>query len=393
MQKHIIAAKLAVAHFPRTSALFLLCSFAAGLATAQTDTGNGTGTGRAFWAEGADTGVGLGARYIAMAGIGTALADDVYAAYYNPAGLVEVEGVQLSVSRQSNQRYHPLSFVGAAWRLPLPASLGMRAGAAAAYYPRVHARANGAFTDKEFESVFLRYLLPGIPGTFDGEIDTKTKSYRLAAGLAPSDSKRWALGAYLEYIDCKSNFCGVHATSNGFTVSSTSAKALGFGFGVRYQLSPEWLLAAQLNDVRTRLDVNQSFKDDAGERSRVSQVEFPRRVTLEAARSWGNWQWAVQLDSMRGRYGSSELDITQLRSGGEYRAGSWRYRLGGVAPLRMSSSVSGNLKMPFPVAPTAGLGWKSEHIELNIALYAHPVMSIHKNRAAPTVDASATFSF
>jgi hypothetical protein len=38
-------------------------------------------TARSFWAEGADTGGGLGARYMALGGAGVALSDDVYASY------------------------------------------------------------------------------------------------------------------------------------------------------------------------------------------------------------------------------------------------------------------------------------------------------------------------
>lgn len=163
----------------------------------------------------------------------------------------------------------------------------MQATVAAAYYPRIHARASGAFDEGDFESLFLRYLLPGISGTFDGDIDTKTKSYRLAMAVAPSQGSRWSAGFYVERIDCKSTFCGVHATSNGFTTSSTGATAIGVGAGVRYRLSPQWTVAGSVSDIRTRLTVNSVATDAAGTRTMQVSAQFPRKITAAAA-----WQAA-----------------------------------------------------------------------------------------------------
>jgi uncharacterized protein (DUF427 family) len=209
--------------------------------------------GQTFRAEGADTGAGLGARWVAQGGTGVATADDVHALYFNPAGLAAMSGPQVSVSRQADARLRPVNFLGAAW--PLPHRGALRATLAAAYYPRIHARASGAFDDGDFESLFLRYLLPGISGTFDGDIDTKTKSYRLGLGLAAGDEAPWSLGAYVERIDCRSDFCGVHAASNGFTTQSTGAVATGVGLGLRWKWSPKLTLGASLADLRTRLAV------------------------------------------------------------------------------------------------------------------------------------------
>jgi hypothetical protein len=264
---------------------------------------------------------------------------------------------------------------------------------AAAYYPRIHARASGAFDESDFESLFIRYLLPGISGSFDGDIDTKTKSYRLAVGLAPRQGSPWSLGLYVERIDCKSNFCGVHATSNGFTTSSTGAKATGFGIGMRYRVSPQWTLAGSLSDLRTRLTVNSITTDAAGTRTSTSSAQFPRRIAVAAAwRGRSDQVVATEYEITKGRYGTSEIDLQVLRMGLDMPSQTWTRRAGVVAPVRIFSTNSGNLKAPFPFAPTLGLGWRAGRWKIDLAAYAHAVMSMHKNTASPAADLSLSWS-
>ena len=348
-----------------------------------------------FQAEGADTGAGLGPRYVAQGGVGVANSDDVYAIFYNPAGLAAAQGFELSVSRQLNAQLHPINFLGAAWRLPIDEQRwGVQATVAAAYYPRIHARASGAFGEGDFESLFLRYLLPGISGTFDGDIDTKTKSYRAALGVAPVGNGRWSLGAYLERIDCKSTFCGVHAQSNGFTTQSTGAKALGVGLGVRYRATPQWTWAASISDVHTRLNVESVTTDAAGTRVKTTEAQFPRKISVAAAwQAAPNLALAADFERTQGRYGSSEMDLQVLRVGAERRTGFWAWRGGAMVPVKIYSSMSGTLHAPFPVSPTIGLGWRQGALQIDMALYAHAVMSMHKDGISPAADLSLSIHF
>jgi hypothetical protein len=370
---------------PAALSLAVLLALATGGAAAQS---------RSFWAEGSDTGAGVGARYVAQGGTGVATSDDVHAAYYNPAGLAQVRGFELSVSRQLDARLHRVNFVGMAWRLPLPPRLGLDVAVAGAYYPRIHARASGAFDEGDFESIFLRYLLPGISGTFDGDIDTKTRSYRLAVGVKPSQGSRWSAGLYVERIDCRSDFCGVHATSNGFTTSSTGAKATGVGVGWRWQADERWTLAASLSDLDTRLTVHSVTTDDAGTRSSRTQAAFPRKLAFGAARRFGaGFVGAAEYEAMRGRYGSSEVDLQVLRLGAERKAGAWTWRAGAVVPVRIHSSATREIRPPFPLSPTAGLGWREGPLQVDLAVYAHPVMTIHEGAVSPAADLGVSLRF
>jgi hypothetical protein len=349
---------------------------------------------RSFQAEGADAGVGLGARYIALGGTGVALADDLHAAWYNPAGLVAVKRFELSVSRQLDARLHAVNALGAAWKLPLPEASGLQMTVGGLYYPRIHARASGAFTEDDVESIFLRYLLPGISGTFDGHIDSKTKSTRVAMGLSPAAGSRWSAGAYVERIDCKSSFCGVHATSNGYTESSTGAKATGFGFGLRFMPQPEWTVGLAISDARTRLDIETVTTDAAGTRQRLWDARFPRKLAIEVAHQWsGRTRWAAGAEVTRGAYGSNELDLQVVRLGLEHLRGPWTWRAGALVPLKIASADTGELKLPAPLAPSLGLGWRQGPVAIDAALYAHPVMSLHKDRVSPTMDLTLSLRY
>lgn len=88
----------------------------------------------------------------------------------------------------------------------------------------------------------------------------------------------------------------------------------------------------------------------------------------------------------RGRYGKSEIDLQALRLGLERADGAWTWRAGAVAPVRIESTLTGELKTPFPFGPTAGIGWRSGPVRMDVAVYAHAVMSMHKGNASPAAD-------
>lgn len=354
-----------------------------------------TAGARSFTAEGSDTGAGLGAAQVAQGGTGVAAANDVHALFYNPAGLAQVQGFELSASRQLNADLRKLNFLGAAWRVPLDeARWGLQATLAAAYYLRIHARAQGAFDESDFESLFLRYLLPGISGQFDGEIESKTKAWRVALGLAPARGAAWSAGLTLERIDCRSTFCGVHATSNGFTTQSTGATATALGFGLRWQPQPNLSLGLAVSDVDTRLTIRSTTTDATGTRQRSTQAAFPRKVAAGAA--WlaaPGTQLAADVEVTRGRYGRSQMDLRVMRLGAEHQRGPWAWRAGAVLPWHIASSETGRLRPPFPLGPTAGVGWREGPWRVDLAVYAHAVMSMHAGSPHAAADLSLGLAF
>lgn len=350
---------------------------------------------RTFSAEGSDTGMGVGPRYIALGGSGVAISDDVYAAYHNPAGLAEVKSTEVTISRQLNAELRPINFFGIAVPLPLQPSWGYKAAVAGVYYPRIHAHSEGAFNENEFESIFLRYLLPDMSGTFDGVLDSKTKVYRLAFGLAPSDSDRWSAGFNLDHVDCKSNFCGVHATSNGYTMSSTGATAFAYGAGFKYRPSSALTLAGAVTDANTKLNVNVVTTDAAGTHNSSFTARFPRKISAGMAYRYSpSTLMTGSYEITKGKYGSNGMDVQILRFGTEMiYSDSITHRYGLTALLKIHSDSAQDISLPFPVAPAAGVGWRHRAVSVDLTIYTHPIMSVYKNRLAPAADLTISARF
>lgn len=152
------------------------------------------------------------------------------------------------------------------------------------------------------------------------------------------------------------------------------------------------MLAATVNDLRTRLTIDTVTTDANGTRRSASDAAFPRRVALGAA--WAGprgWQLSFDAESTRGRYGKSHIDLRIVRLGAERASADWIWRLGAMVPLRVESNLTGRLRTPFPLGPTAGLGWRAGRWQLNAAVYAHAVMSMHRDRPVLAADADLTW--
>ena len=113
---------------------------------------------RTFSAEGGDAVAGLGARQIAMGGTGVASSRGSYAVYYGAAGLSSSDKIELTYDRELGAM-KPISFLGIALPTDFGREWGLKSHIGLGYYPRIYAKATGAFAEDDFESIFLRYLL------------------------------------------------------------------------------------------------------------------------------------------------------------------------------------------------------------------------------------------
>ncbi|MFH1766261.1 MAG: hypothetical protein ABIF09_18920, partial [Gemmatimonadota bacterium] len=162
---------------------------------------------RTFKAEGSDLLMGVGGRAMALGGAVVAGTGDVYSTYWNPAGLVEADGVQLSVARQLNAELVDVNFAGLVLNLDGMNVGGIKTAVALSWITRLHVKAEGHFGPEDLETVFLRFALPGLPDDFDGKIESKTRDYRLSLSLSPVSDRRWSLGATVSRVDCRTDFC------------------------------------------------------------------------------------------------------------------------------------------------------------------------------------------
>ncbi|MEJ1998550.1 MAG: hypothetical protein P8X76_10485, partial [Maritimibacter sp.] len=314
---------------------------------------------RSFTAEGSDAIFAMGARHIAMGGTGTSTADDALAVFYNPARLAGIRQYSFSGTRQLDATLRPYTFIGGTAPLSFLEPLGIEATLGVARYNRVHARSSGAFAENEFESIFLRYLLPGVSGTFDGDIDSKTLVNRFALGARFDDLPGLSIGANVDWIDCKTNTCGMHAGSHGYEVRTVHATALSFGVSAAYQVNDRLSLGVNFTDVNTELTVHATTDDDLGLRVDDFSVPLPRKLNAELSyRVNDHLLLAAGYQKFWGTYGNFDLNIETAHFGAEYESREGLIWRGGAwMPLDISASNGLNLDvLPFPFAPTIGVG-------------------------------------
>lgn len=350
---------------------------------------------RTFQAEGSDLMMGVGAENIALAGAVVASTDDVYASFWNPAGLSQLNGFSGSYAKQLNAKLIPNNFIGIASSSSLLHAYGLDSGFAFAFIPRLHIKASGTFRDDEFESILIRYALPGLPSNFTGNMESKTKDHRFSFGIAPSKNAKWRFGMALSYIECGTSFCGVFAEDPGnYTFASANASAWAVHMGAKYHYSKNMTFAFNLKDFNTTLDVETVITDNEGTRTQIFHAKLPRDFSFGIT-----WQYAphIQLSTnlqyMFGRYGNYDIDFRFWRNGLSYQAGDWSYRGGVLVPLRLQSDRISEIDPPAPFMPTMGFGWTNKHINIDLALYAHPVMSQQQNSPYPAADVSISAHF
>lgn len=350
---------------------------------------------RSFQAEGSDLMMGVGPKNMALAGAVVAVSDDVYAGFWNPAGLSQIKGINLSVARQLNAKLIPMNFFGAAVSTKLLRKLSLDSTLAFSFIPRLHVKAEGAFKEDDFESIFIRYALPGLPTNFDGEVDSKTKDYRFSWGIAPEKNDSWRFGMSISYIECGTRFCGVFARDpDNFTIASTDATAWAVHIGGKYHYDDTLTFGFSLKDLNTTLDVETIISDDQGTRTKIFHTSFPRDLTLALA-----WQYTPQirlssdLQYMFGHYGNYGIDFRIWRNGISYLSGPWRYRAGLMIPLLLESEQIEEVEPPLPFTPTVGLSWQRQGFTADLVLYVHPIMSYQLKKPHPAMDFSLTLDF
>lgn len=266
-----------------------------------------------------------------------------------------------------------------------------------ARYNRVHARSSGAYGANDPESIFLRYLLPGISGTFDGDIDSKTLVNRFALGFSHEALPNLSFGVNIDWIDCKTNSCGVHSGSVGYEVASVHATAMSYGFSAAYRPTDRLTLGVSYTDIDTTLKVKSIVTDGAGTVRRTDFAQLPSQLKVEAAYELGDkWLFAAGYQKMWGRYGSYVLNYETAHLGAEYKPNgivTWR---GGVwAPVKIESSQRAAFKFPYGLPtvpiPTGGVGFDLFGVQADLAAYLNPYMTLHEK--APVVSADLTLSY
>lgn len=347
-----------------------------------------------FFAEGSDLMMGVGSADIARGGASTAKTSDIYAIFHNPAGLAEIKSAQLAISTQADATLRHPNFFGLAYAFHL-ADLNLKVALAFAYIPRLMFSATGTYKEKDFESIFLRYPLPDLSKNFSGNLNSSTDEYRFAAAVSPIYNRYWSLGLSVGSVNCATTFAGVALEDpQNFTYKSTVAHAISFNVGTKYFVNDELTMALSVKNINSTLITEIETIDKNGRAYKHYDVEFPLDIALGAHyKPNESYEFMGDYQQIFGNYGTYSINFKMLRTGMSLHEGSFTYHGGLIVPIELSSTGIDSLELPFPVAPTAGLGWHHGDFDLSAAFYIHPFMSLHLGRPSPSLDLSVIYSF
>ena len=357
----------------------------------------GTAHAQRFQVEGSDLGMGVGARGIAMGGAQSALADDVYAVYWNPAGMADMTDNQMAGAAQLNSKLDSFNFLAAALGEQAFNVGKFRVVPGFAYVRRLSFDIVGSFGPNDLETVFLEYVLPGIPSGFSGHVQSATDDYRMVFGVRPPGDSKWRFGFSVARLRCVTNFCGVESGDPANPmVANVLGKDTAFNIGVKYLKSEKTTLALTIRDVDTDLSIASTVLDNAGFTERHFVKEFPKDMTVGMVRRpRPGVSLAADFQMIFGNYGTSEMDFKMLRFGYEKDRGKTIRRYGVIVPVTIESSITKSIKddMPSYFSVSAGMGWRKPWGQVDLAFYAHPMMSYQREEFYPGLDLSYVWKF
>jgi hypothetical protein len=166
--------------------------------------------------------------------------------------------------------------------------------------------------------------------------------------------------------------------------------------GAKYFYSENLSFGLNIEDLNTRIKVKVVTTDQNGTRHQEYTVPFPRDITLGMQwKASPAWKLSMDYQNISGSYGEYQIDVRALRGGVAYHLNRWDYRAGVIYPLVVNSPQVGNIKdkLPYPIVPTAGLGWQNDSFKVDFVGYVHPLMSHHYNRPWLTADLTVIYSF
>lgn len=187
----------------------------------------------------------------------------------------------------------------------------------------------------------------------------------------------------------------MHANSGTFRTDDVHARAYSLTAGFSFRFSDRFRIGASVSDINTTLKTRAVTTKNG--RTYVTLFEAKLPVTVNAEAAWAATDkllLTVGYRAFTGNYGSNNVDIRAAYLGGEYTFdGGWILRGGAMRVLNASFGTNTSLQLPFPFVPCIGAGWTNGRMTVDAALYAHPVMSFHYGRPAPTVDVSFSYTF
>lgn len=251
----------------------------------------------------------VGARPAALGGAFTALADDMYAVYYNPAGLADIERPELGVyyarlfPALSDQSRSAQAFLGAASPLPLDRRWG---GAGLGYQ---EFRVDDLFKERTFTLAYGGRL----SGDFwnrlalGGGLKFFNRDFGVGNAVLPDPVFNGGRSASALGLDLGAMYTLFPGVRTGLAFQNLNRPDLGLATDDRLPLVTRWGMAYDKNDLRVAMDLT---------RGAFLTGRNDHRLLLGAERRWLLRRYGLL--SVRGGVGFGNRDYRRLNMGFGY---------------------------------------------------------------------------
>lgn len=251
----------------------------------------------------------VGARPAALGGAFTALADDMYAVYYNPAGLADIARPELGVyyarlfPALSDQSRSALAFLGGATPLPLDRRWG---GAGLGYQ---EFRVDDLFKERTFSLAYGGRL----PGDFwnrlalGGSLKFFNRDYGAGNAVSPDPVFNGGRSASSLGVDLGAMYTLFPGIRTGLALQNLNRPDLGLATDDRLPLVTRWGVAYDKNDLRVAADLT---------RGAFLTGRNDHRLLLGAERRWLLRRYGFL--SVRGGVGFGNRDYRRINMGFGY---------------------------------------------------------------------------
>jgi len=141
---------------------------------------------------GSDLGMGIGARAMGLGGAFVSIADDPSAVYWNPAGLTDINQLQLFLSAEAPSDFSTASIIyspGVSFLQTIDFTLGV------SYIRRLRFRGDSGSGDwSGYPSHLLDLAMVDVGEDFSGKINSKTCDTRISGAFSPFSNKKLSFG-------------------------------------------------------------------------------------------------------------------------------------------------------------------------------------------------------